>query len=342
MLPFLRAAGMKTRILFASPQPSETPDLTGVAARAVEAACDVVVLQKVRGPQAVSLALQLAAQGIRTVFVVCDVVDVEMVKVTDATIVVTEYLRSLYPKELQHRIHVVHDGIERPLVHKTHWRQQPGRKLSAVLVTSVQLSQLPVLQRPPAWLDVRIVGRYASGMRKWHELRWTLASKTSRQRLSYLRFLLDRRIECVPWSLEGVYAEMLAADIGIIPVETPAPRADSPLPAWTVKSENRLTMKMSLGLPVIAVPIRSYENVVEHGVNGFFASSLRDWSACLNALRDPDRRADMGQAARASVSPRYSMHQQSIKLIKALQAAQAGRARAFDAAPTWAPGVAAD
>jgi Glycosyl transferases group 1/Glycosyl transferase family 4 group len=333
MLPFLRSAGMEARILFASPEPSETPDLSGVAARALEAQCDVVVFQKVRGPQAVALAVQLSTAGVRTVFVVCDVVDVEMVRATDAATVVTEYLRSLYPKELQHRIHVVHDGIERPQAHKSDWSQPAGGRLSAVLVTSASLSQLPVLQHPPAWLDVRIVGRYASGVRRWQQLRWTLAGLAPGQRRRTLSFLLDRRIQCVPWTFDGAYEEMLRADIGIIPVETPAPSTADPRPAWMVKSENRLTMKMSIGLPVVAVPVPAYQDVIEHGVTGYFASSPSDWLKCLSALRDPDHRAQMGRAARASVAARYSMVQQSAKLLEVLKSVHAGRI----AAPAYAP-----
>lgn len=333
MLPFLRAAGMEARILFAPPDASETPDLTGVAARAFEAECDVVVFQKVRGPQAVSLALQLSAAGVSTVFVVCDVVDVDMAGATDATTVVTEYLRSLYPTALQQRIHVVHDGIERPQAQKSDWSQPAGARLSAVLVTSASLSRLPVLQHPPSWLNVRIVGRYASGVRKWQELRWTLAGLPPGQRLQTLGFLLDRRIQCVPWTPDGAYAEMSRADIGIIPVETPAPSTDDPRPAWMVKSENRLTMKMSIGLPVVAVPVPAYQDVIEHGVTGYLASSPSDWLACLNALRDPGRRAEMGRAARASVAARYSMVRQSDKLLALLRSVHAGDARKVSAKP---------
>lgn len=322
MLPFLQSAGLQTHLLFSPPQPSETPNLCGVTARAVEANCEVVVLQKVRGPGAVALAQQLTAAGVRTVFAVCDVVDVPMVAATDATVVVTEYLRSLYPQELQPRIHVVHDGIERPDARKSDWGSTNGSAISplnAVLVTSASLDRLPILANPPAWLKVRIVGRYAVGMRKWRETRWKWATQPSGERLDYFRFLTNRRIECVPWNPEGVYREMMRADIGVTPVETPAAErgAASP-PAWKVKSENRLTMKMSMGLPVVAVPIPSYEAVIEHGISGFLARSARDWEQCLTALRDPARRREMGLAARTSVARRYSMEEQAAKLVRVL------------------------
>ena len=152
MLPFLRAAGLETFILFAPVRPSETPDLSGVVARAREVDCEVVVLQKVRGPGAVVLVKQLAAAGVRTVFAVCDVVDPPMAEATDATVVVTAYLRSLYPLALQARIYVVHDGIERPLIGKSDWGSERGRAnvpLKAVLVTSASIERLPSFCYPP-------------------------------------------------------------------------------------------------------------------------------------------------------------------------------------------------
>jgi hypothetical protein len=322
MLPYLQATVWQTRILFEPSTPNETPDLSGVAGRAVEAGCNVVVLQKVKGAGAVALAQQLRAAGIRTVYMVCDLVDVPMAAATDATIVVTDYLKSLYPSALQDRIHSVHDGIERPdaCTRYPDTRVNAGSgPLQAVLVTSAALRSLPALGQMPPWLRVRIVGRYASGIQRWREQyrEWVVQPQA---RLAYLHFLANQNISCVPWHADGVYLEMQQADVGIIPIDTyPAvPNSGLP-PSWKVKSENRLTMKMSIGLPVIATPIPSYEPIIEHGVNGFFASSVQDWQTCLRALRDPARRHEMGKAARISVAEKYSMHTQAVKLLQVLQ-----------------------
>lgn len=112
---------------------------------------------------------------------------------------------------------------------------------------------------------------------------------------------------------------MAQADIAVIPIDTrEAPTASNLPPAWKVKSENRLTLKMALGLPVVATPIPSYESIVEHGVNAFFVRTPADWRTCLDALRDPARRREMGSAARASVSRRYSMDAQARRLTAVL------------------------
>lgn len=331
MLPRLRAAGWEPVLLFTPERPTETPALEGVAERALAERCDAVLLQKVRGTAALALAQRLRAAGVPTVYAVCDLVDPAMAEATTATVIVTDFLRSLYPAALQPRIHVVHDGIERPEARKTQWRNDTGsagRPLAAVLVTSAELNALPALGGVPPWLALRIVGRYAAGRERRRQVRWAFAAQPWRERLAFARFLLNRRIACVPWSAEGVYAEMAAADIGVIPVDTGEPGAAAGVPpAWQVKSENRLTLKMSMGLPVIATPIPSYEPIIEHGVNGFFARTPADWRTCLQALRDPARRREMGAAARARVERTYSMDAQGRRLAAVLQ----GVAAAADA-----------
>ena len=271
ILPLLQFEGLQPCILFDPPDRSETPDLSGVVERAVSADCSIVVLQKVSGPGAVALVRQLSALGVRTIFSVCDRVDVQMAAATDATIVVSDFLRSLYPLELQSRIYVVHDGIENPHIHKIDWglHNTPQR---AVLVTSSDLDHLPVIENVPSWLNVRIVGRYGRWLGKLKEMRWKWSQKTATERVDYLKFLINPRVCCTPWGAERVYQEMLNADVGIIPISTHLLDSYGELPPeWMRKSENRLTLKMSIGLPVIATPIPSYEAVIDHGRNGFLA-----------------------------------------------------------------------
>jgi glycosyltransferase involved in cell wall biosynthesis len=327
MLPFLHDAGLQTHILFQPDSATETPDLTGVAERTIEAGCDVVVLQKVVGPSAISFTQKMREHGIRTIFAVCDRIDVDMAAVADITIVISDFLKSLYPAALQSRIHVVHDGIENPDVCKTDWGTHRSG-VEAVLVTSHDLSYLPVIETPPPWLKLRIVGRYRQGLKKINDIRWKWAEKEWDQRKEYLKFLTNRQIECVPWGAESVYRDMQRADIGLIPINTPAPAtqdakdAQALPPEWMRKSENRLTLKMSVGLPVIATPIPSYEALIDNGVNGFLARSKEDWGRYLEMLRDPERRREIGLAARDSVATRFSMKSQAEKFIHLLRSVQ--------------------
>jgi len=327
MFPFLREANFEPQIVFEPEIATEIPDVAELAPRLLTERFRIVFFQKVHGPSVETLARQLSAAGISTVYGVCDLVNVAMAEATNTTIVVTEYLRSLYPPALQAKIRVVHDGIERPEVCKTSWRPDRGsrsRPLQAVLVTSVNLHELPVIDAPPEWLEVLIVGRYSRvrhSLQRLREVRWNLAAqRDSRERLSYLRFLTNRRIRCLAWDPVGVYERMRHADIGIIPIEVlPEPQLGAQISGWKVKSENRLTMKMGVGLPVIATPIPAYEPVIEQGRNGYLARSQRDWIECLDALRDPTLRRSIGNEARESVLTKYSMEAQARRLTEVLR-----------------------
>ena len=317
---FLRASHFDPHIVYEPEQGNATPDLTGLGARVIGEGFDIVVFQKVYGPSVEQLVRELRTAGIRTVFCVCDVIDSAMAAATDATVVVTDFLKSLYPPSLQHKIRVVHDGIERPDVHKADWRGSPGKRVRAVLVTSAHLDKLPQIGTPPSWLDVTIVGRYLpeeQRLQRLRQARWVFTHQQGvGQSLAYLRFLMNSRIHCAAWDPQRVYQQMQQADIGIIPVEDDA-AMDTPgqVPSWKVKSENRLSMKMCIGLPVIATPIPSYEPLVQHGSNGYLARTPAQWLEYLGALRDPALREQIGKAARASVLERYSMAEQSRLLM---------------------------
>jgi hypothetical protein len=328
VLPLLRASGFDTRIVFEPPQPSNIPDVSGLGPRLIAEGFQIVCFQKVFGPGVTALVRELSAAGIKTVSMVCDVVEVEMATATHATIVVTDYLRSLYPRDLQSKMHVVHDGIEHPEYSKLDWGESSGpssrRKLRAVLVTSSKLTRLPVLRTPPAWLEIVVVGDYPEridGLQRLRWMWWAAAGESRWTNLSAsLAFMRSEGIRLVPWHPVHVYDEMLNADVGIIPIEcTPESAPGMDPPAWRLKSENRLTLKMGIGLPVVATPIPSYECVVEHGRNGFLASTKDDWLRSLDALRDPQLRREIGQSARATVAERYSLEEQARRLLRILR-----------------------
>jgi glycosyltransferase involved in cell wall biosynthesis len=327
MFPFLKAENFEPHIVFEPEHATETPDVSGLALRLQAEGFDIVIFQKVHGPSVEKLAHQLRASGIRTIYCVCDLVNIAMVEATDSTIAVTDYLKSLYPIKLQPKIHVVHDGIEKPDVYKENWNGNQGSRsnpLRAVLVTSASLDHIPAIDRLPNWLEITIVGRYPATnqfLQQLHEIRWKIASKTKFfGQLSYLRFLASNNIKCIAWHPDKVYEIMQQVDIGIIPVETAHKKtSEQVIPSWKIKSENRLTMKMCFGLPVIATPIPAYEIVIKHGQNAFLAHSRQDWFKYLNILRDPEVRKTVGCQARESVIKQYAKEEQARRLIKALR-----------------------
>lgn len=327
MLPFLREANFDPHIVFEPELGSETPELGNLAPRLISEGFQIVYFQKVHGESAERNARKLSASGIKTVYGVCDLVDEGMATATDATITVTDYLKSLYPQLLQSKISVVHDGIEHPEKFKINFISRRGsraRPLHAVLVTSADLDKLPVLHSTPGWLNVSIVGRYPPAeqvMQRLRTARWQfLGKQTASERIDYLRFLVNQRIQRIAWDPVGVYKMMQQADIGIIPIETQLEDESikSP-PVWKVKSENRLTMKMCVGLPVIATPIPSYLPVIDQGRNGFLASTRHEWLEYLDVLRDPKLRQDIGENARQSVFEKYSSVEQAKLMIHVLR-----------------------
>ena len=324
MFSYLRAAQFEPHFVFEPPLNCEVPDVSGLAGKLKADGFRIVYFQKVHGDSVVTLARELRSEGIKTVFGVCDLVDPAMVEATDATLTVTDHLKRQYPKALQAKITTVHDGIEQPLIHKTDWGQHGGsraRPLHAVLVTSVGLDRLPVLVNPPSWLHVTIVGRYpAANQRRerWRDARWQLLGQTNaRAQLRFLRFLANPGIKREAWDAIGVYDAMLRADIGIIPIETD--KSQGAIGSWQLKSENRLTLKMAVGLPVVATPIPAYEPVVQQGRNAFLAQTKAEWLNCLSALRDPALRRSMGQQSRQTALTDYSMERQAQKLLAVLR-----------------------
>jgi len=336
MLPYLHAANFDTHIVFEPDTSTKTPDVSGLATRLKAEGFQIIFFQKVFGDSVLALAQAMRLLGIKTVFSICDFVNPAMCEATDLTIVVTDYLKSLYPPQLQHKVHVVHDGIEQPLLHKSECGTHTGsglQPINAVLVTSTALQRLPLLASPPRWLRVTIVGNYspdANKLRRMGENHWRLNRLSSwGEKARYFRFLTNPSIKCEAWGAESVYAAMQQADIGIIPIEVDPVR--DPTGEWRLKSENRLTLKMAMGLPVIATPIPSYEPVIDQGVNGFLAHNNSQWLSYLSALRDPVLRQSIGQRARQTALARYSMDLQASNLIALLR--QLIRASAdFDAA----------
>jgi glycosyltransferase involved in cell wall biosynthesis len=326
MLPYIEKSGYEPHILFEPDHGNEEPNLTGVVDRAITLGIDIVYFQKVRGRSAVETARQLSDRGIKTIYGVCDLVETEMAEVTDATVVVTDYLKSLYDARLQKKMFVVHDGIENPEIHVGQYREHSGSRrnpLRAVLVTSHELSEIPTIERAPKFISVNIIGDYKCYPYLYAAKRiyWKFLSRPNWiDKLRYLRGLVQRDFVKTNWDIATVHQNMADCDIGIIPVDMtfdPLPQLN--ISRWQVKSENRLTLNMAMGLPVIASPVPSYKDIIVQGENGYLATTRDEWLACFEALRDPQRRSAIGRKGRESVIHRYSKEEQALKLLAVLR-----------------------
>ena len=101
-------------------------------------------------------------------------------------------------------------------------------------------------------------------------------------------------------------------DIGLMPLP------DTP---WTRgKCGYKLIQYMACSLPVIASPVGVNRDIVEHGVNGFLATSEDEWRASLSALiRDPKLRLRMGEAGIKKVEKSYSLQTQGPRMAQLLR-----------------------
>ena len=333
MLPYLAQAGHDAVIVFEPEATTPRPALGGLAERLIAERFDVVYFQKVAGPDVLAMVRRLRNAGIRTIFGVCDLIDNEMAEACDATITVTEFLRGLYRADLRSRIHVVHDGIENEAARKlpdASAADGDPTRLTAVLISGQHVRRLPAIGRIPGFLRVLVVGDYPPSSSWITRLKteywdWRRNPSLGLARDS-ARFVLWRNFETRRWSIDAAYSAMQTASIGIIPIDTnQAGNADGSEPLWRVKSENRLTLKMAMGLPVIATPIPAYRAVLRHGETGFFAETPAQWRACFAALRDPELCRKMGAAARAAVIERFSKAEQARRLLGVLDAVSPGR-----------------
>jgi len=104
----------------------------------------------------------------------------------------------------------------------------------------------------------------------------------------------------LPWTEGSEVAHIHQMDIGVMPLtDTPWARG---------KCGYKLIQYMACGLPVIASPVGVNAQIVEHGVNGFLASTDIEWKNALQTLlQDPDLRRRMGAAGRRKVEREYSL-----------------------------------
>lgn len=116
------------------------------------------------------------------------------------------------------------------------------------------------------------------------------------------------------WSEQSEVEEIQAFDIGIMPL------ADSP---WERgKCGYKLIQYMACGVPVVASPVGVNRQIVDHGVNGFLASTPDEWlQAFSTMIADRQLAARMGAAARCKAVESYSLSFAGPRLLAMLQSA---------------------
>ena len=113
----------------------------------------------------------------------------------------------------------------------------------------------------------------------------------------------------LPWSEQSEVSDIKSFDIGIMPlVDEPFERG---------KCGYKLIQYMACGLPVIASPVGVNNQLVKHGVNGFLAETVQEWSDALGILLcDHDLRQKMGREGRLIVERDYSLQVMAPRLTE--------------------------
>ncbi len=107
-------------------------------------------------------------------------------------------------------------------------------------------------------------------------------------------------LDSLRWTEETEVSLIQSMSVGIMPLtDTPWSRG---------KCGYKLLQYMACGLPVVASPVGVNADIVEHGVNGFLATTEAEWREALTTLlRDPALRHRMGQEGRRKVERDYSL-----------------------------------
>lgn len=122
-------------------------------------------------------------------------------------------------------------------------------------------------------------------------------------------------LEIKPWSEATEVQEIQQFDVGIMPL------SDSPW-EWG-KCGLKLIQYMACACPVIGSPIGANRTIIEHGVNGFQASSQQEWVYTLQALKNNSGlRQLMGKAGRVKVEEQYCLQVTAPKLTQLLREAK--------------------
>ncbi|MDI9527277.1 MAG: glycosyltransferase family 4 protein [Pseudomonadota bacterium] len=106
------------------------------------------------------------------------------------------------------------------------------------------------------------------------------------------------------------------------------PLVDNP---WTRgKCGFKLIQYMAAGLPVVASPVGANNDIVDHGHNGFLASTYSEWAEALSKLAtNRDLRASFGAHGRKKIEEKYSVRSNLPSYISTIiGAAVAARDRA--------------
>jgi glycosyltransferase involved in cell wall biosynthesis len=211
---------------------------------------DTVIFQKLYGKRTIGLAKYLKEQGIRIIFVDCDLpLKKEIAQIADCVITPSTLLKEQYLEAGCDNIKKIDDAVE--------FSSYPGLE--------------PRSKKRIVW--------FGSGKgNKWEAVNWF--------KIEVLPFLnecfefvtiSDHEEADVQWSLSSFQLQLKKSDISVIPVIG--------YDHENVKSANRVTQSLAYGLPVVCGEIKSYTEIVNSDI-GLVSNNAKDWINFINKLKD--------------------------------------------------------
>ncbi len=136
---------------------------------------------------------------------------------------------------------------------------------------------------------------------------------------SELKIICDTFFDCEKirvvkkrWSPDEEVADLRSLDIGVMPL------VDDPW-SWG-KCGLKIIQYQGVGLPVVCTPVGVNRDLVEDGVNGFWARDPVEWKEKLSALiEDASMREKFGQEGRNRVLQEYTIQACAPRLFSILQ-----------------------
>ncbi len=118
-------------------------------------------------------------------------------------------------------------------------------------------------------------------------------------------------LKSTKWRKDTEVEELNKVDIGIMPL---------PDDRWSCgKCGFKGIQYMALGIATVMSPVGVNTDIIEHGVNGFLASTDSEWIDCLSQLIESvELRQRLGKAARKTIDERYSVRSQQGNLLNAI------------------------
>ena len=260
---------------------------------------NLVVLQKIQtGENFNYLIEQARKKGTKIILIGIDSINVDFAVKCDSVIVVSRYLKNLIPKKEQNKTFLVFDSYEHSK--EQYKKHNDKKKLKLVFVSNNVLSKFPQIELLPKDVSLTIVGPPEERVKKF------MPDKKMFTETPY-------KFKYIVWDLEKVHKEILKCDVGVIPYR------DKDLEKDFVKrkSNNRLVLFMSLGMPAIVSPTPEYKKLIKHGKRGFIAKNPDEWNKFIELLRDnPKMRKKIGDEARKSIKEKFSLESQANLYLK--------------------------